>query len=158
MSFHVFSSPILPITNSARRFKVTQLFCFWELDKILPDSGFSSKTLFLFLESIKNIYFSSRNLGLLLSSVELSGTLFFKVNNEKKIVNSHRRAKILVNFYRWAKILVNFKKILTTFWAIGTFLVPKSKGKYKGNEQTPQNFRLRRAKGSPQQFNYIFLV
>ena len=57
---------------------MTQLFSFLDSATILADLGFSAKILFLFLESIKNIYFSSRNLDLLLSSVELSGTLFRK--------------------------------------------------------------------------------
>ena len=71
------------LTYSLYRMKVAgskwhNFFPFWSSQLSLQIWGFQRRYFFLFLESIKNIYFSSRNLDLLLSSVELSGTLFRK--------------------------------------------------------------------------------
>ena len=51
----IFELTLLPVSIGEGNFKVTQLFWFWELDKILPDSGFSSKILF-FISGINQKY------------------------------------------------------------------------------------------------------
>ena len=63
---------------------------------------------------------------------------------------------MLVNFHQRAKMLVNFSdeiKLLNTILSDWTIFSTQIKWKSKGIELKPLNFRLRRAKGAPQQCN-----